>query len=386
MAPPSSTLYAQGFATDAETERALRAGFTGREAKVQRGRLKLALRTLAAEPSAPIVFVDLDGVREPQTAVRELAAVCALGTVLIAIGSTDTADINRALLREGIADYLLKPLTATAVQDACIAALDGEPDRSYAGRLIAFAGTTGCGCSTLVAALAREAASSGRTALVVDFDPLASTLARRLDAEPVGDLQAMLAGIVPAEPGDADEMTPFDASISSEELDAVCAPAGAGLSLVGYQSRGAVPEAPAPASVSVLLEHLANRAHAVLVAGAHDPEVRAEVMNRADARVILYEPTLTSISTAVHCLALLGTEHPATLVQCHPRARKSTLSPAQIRFALAERRPDVVIPFEPALHAPATGRKRPRSTRKPYREALRHIAERVLGESVPVPA
>ena len=93
----------------------------------------------------------------------------------------------------------------------------------------------------------------------------------------------------------------------------------------------------------------------VLVAGLFDPDARTEIMQQADARLLLYEPTLPSISAAVHCLTLLGSEHPTILVQCHPRMRRSALSPAQIRYALAERRPDVIIPFEPALHAAATG-------------------------------
>ena len=386
MAPPAGNLYAHAFATDAETERAFRAGLAGREARVHRGKLKLALRTLAAEPSAPLVFVDLDGVREPESAGRELAAVCALGTVLIAVGSTDTAHLNRALLREGVADYLVKPLTATAVKDACAAALDDERDRTYAGRLIAFAGTAGCGSSTLVAALAQGVADGGRTALVVDLDPLAGSLSRHLAAEPSGDLPALLAGIVPVVPEDPDEPARLDASIGSEQLESVCTPAGAGLSLVAYPSRGALPEAPSPLAVNTLLEHLANRAHTVLVTGAHDPDVRSEVLIRSDSRVLLYEPTLTSISTAVQCLAMLGTEHPATLVQCHPRARKSTLTPAQIRFALADRRPDVAIPFEPALHAEATGRRSAGSTSRAYRGAVREVAERVFGEAPPAPS
>ena len=384
MAPPSTALFAQAFAADAETERALRAGLAGREAKVQRGQLTLALRTLAAEPSAPLVFVDLDGVEDPERAAREVAAVCALGTVLIAVGSTDTAQINRALLGEGIADYLVKPLTATAVRDACAAALDDTRDRIYAGRLVAFAGSAGCGSSTLVTALARGIASGGRTALVVDLDPISGSLSGRLAAEPAGDLPGLLAGIVPAAPDDSDEDAPADASIHSGQLDSVCAPAGPGLALVAYPRRGALPDAPSPAAVTTLLEHLANRAHAVLVTGAHDPDLRAGIMNRADARVVLYEATLTSISTAVQALTLLGTEHPVTLVQCHPRAPRSTLSPAQIRFALAERRPDVIIPFEPALHAAAVaGRTRSRAARKEYRKAIHQVAERVLGEAPP---
>lgn len=130
--------------------------------------------------------------------------------------------------------------------------------------------------------------------------------------------------------------------------------------------------------MQALVEHLANRAHAVLVTGLSDPEVRLKVMQDADTRVLLYEPTLPSISEAVRCLALLGTEHPATLVQCHPRSRRSALSPAQIRYALAERNPDVVIPFEPALYAASIGKGRPRSPGKAWRKAVGQVIERAV--------
>ena len=379
-------MFAQAFATDADTERALRAGLAGREAKVQRGRLKHALATLTTESSARLVFVDFDGVKDPQAAAREVAAVCALGTVLIAIGSTDTAHVNRALLQEGVADYLVKPLTATTVRDACSLALDDAAERNYAGRLIAFAGSAGCGAATMVSALARGVVSAGRTALVVDLNPLATSLSSLLGTEPAGDLPGLLEGITPGEAVDRDEAEPLDATISPEQLDTVCAPADDGISLVAFPRHGALPEATSPAVVNTLLEHLANRAHTVFVTGALAPEVRAEILNRADARVILYEPTLTSISTAVHSLAVLGTEVPAVLVQCHPRTRRSTLSPAQIRFALAGRRPDVVVPFEPALHSATTGAKRARSVHKAYREAIGQLAERVIESPAPAPS
>ena len=61
MARPSGNLYARGFAADAESEKALKAGLAGREVKIQRGRLPVALRMLAAEPSPRLVFVDIDG-------------------------------------------------------------------------------------------------------------------------------------------------------------------------------------------------------------------------------------------------------------------------------------------------------------------------------------
>ena len=390
MPPPPERLFARGFAADAETERALRAGLSNREARIQRGRFDAALRTLAAEPSAKLVFVDLDGVPEPEAAARELTSVCAFGTALVAMGSTDTAHLTRALLREGISDYLVKPISAAAVRGASATALDDLPERLYAGRVIAFAGTAGSGVSTLVAAIARGVAAGGRTALVVDLDPASVALPALLGTDPAGDLAALLATVDPGAPDidrplDPDGPLEADPPVNPELLDSVCAPADtSGVSLVAYPGTGPMPQAPSPPAVHSLLSHMANRAHVVLVAGLDDPEARTAIMQETDARVLLFEPTLASIGAAVHCMSLLGAEHPALLVQNHPRMRRSVLSAAQIRYALAERRPDVTIPFEPALHAAATGAERTRPRGKAYLEALRQVMERAIEGPTPV--
>ena len=386
---PPERLFARGFAADGETERALRAGLSDQEARVQRGRFDAALRNLAAEPSAKLVFVDFDGVPEPEKAARELTAVCAFGTVLVAMGSTDTAHLTRTLLREGFADYLVKPVSSAAVRGVCATALDDLPERPYAGRVIAFAGTAGSGVSTLVAAIARGVATGGRTASVVDLNPGSVALPTLLGAEPAGDLAALLAA---PDPGVSDTARPLDSDVTSdpetlidpELLDGVCAPADTtGVALVAYPGAGAMPEAPSPAAVHGLLGTMANRAHVVLVAGLHDPEARTAIMQGADARVLLYEPTLPSIGAAVHSLALLGPEHPSLMVQSHPRMRRSTLSQAQIHYALAERRPDVTIAFDPALHAAATGGGLQASPGKAYLEALRQVMERAIEVAAP---
>ena len=390
MASPSESLYARGFAADAETERALRAGLSGHETRIQRGRFDTALRTLAAEPSPKLVFVDLDGAPEPELAVRELTTVCAFGTALIAIGTIDTAQLTRALLREGIADYLVKPLSAASVREASATALGDIPERMYAGRVVAFAGTAGSGISTLVAAIARGVADGARTASVVELNPGSVALTTLLGVEPAGDLAALLASLGPGRhdadpPLDPDEPRDSDPAIGAELIDSICAPAeNAGISLIAYPSSGPLPEAPSPPAVHALVGYLANRTHVVLVAGLHDPGVRTAIMQQADGRVLLYEPTLPSISAAVHCLAQLGPEHPITLVQSHPRMRRSTLSQAQIRYAMAERSPDVIVPFEPALHAAATGDAQDRPPGKAYLEALRQIIERAVEGPAPV--
>ena len=385
MAQPSGNLYARGFAADADSEKALKAGLAGRDVKIQRGRLPVALRMLAAEPSPRIVFVDIDGVSNPAAAARELASVCAIGTALIAIGSTDTAHLARALLRQGVADYLVKPLSAAVVRDASATALDDMPERAYAGNVIVFAGAAGSGVSTLIAATARGVKADGRTALVVNLNPISHTLSTLLGArESTGNLAALLSQLDPGPESDPNrDFVDLDTAISAEQLDTIRSPVVPGISMIAYPHSGPLPPSPSAAAAGVLLRHLANQAHVVLVAGVVDPDTRIDIMRQADVRVILYEPSLPSISTAVHCLALLGADCPSTLVQCHARIRKSALSDAQIRYALAERRPDVVVPFDPNLHAVAAGQKRRRAPAKAYLDAVRQVLERTARGPIP---
>ena len=367
MATPSKRLYARGFATDSRTERELRAGLAGHDIEIRRGRFPSALRTLAAESASSLAFVDLDGVSEPEEAASRLAGVCSFETALVAIGSIDTAQFSRALLQHGVADYLVKPVTAAAIREAAAALTEDLSDHLYAGEVAAFAGAPGSGASTLVAALARGIAEAGKTATVVDLDPVSGKMAVLLDAEPGEGLAAALAPPGPVT-GD-DPETRFDPRL----LDRIAVSAAPGISLVAHPASGPLPARPDTEMLSTLLGHLANRTHTVLVTGARDPGLQLEILRGADMRAVLFEPALASIGTAVRLVAELGTGYPVTLIQCSTRMRRYPLSPAHIRYALADRRPDAVIPFDPALHAAATGRP-PGRPGKGYRKALREAA------------
>ena len=379
MALPSDSLYARGFAADARTCRALRAGLAGRKVRIQRGRLTAALRTLASEPASKVLFVDLDGVREAESAGRELAAVCAFETAVIAIGSTDSANFTRTLFQYGIADYLVKPISPALVREACAAVTNDLPERGYAGRVIAFSGSAGSGTSTLVAAAARAVAADGRTATVVDLHPLGGRLPSLFDVDPAAGLSSLLAALA------ADATTDSEANVAANQFDDLCSAAETGISLFAFGAAADLPSSPSPEAVRKLLGHLANRTHVVMVTGFSDPDTQLEMMQRADARVLLFEPTLSSLSTAVRSLALLGTKCQSTLVQCLSRTPRNALSSAHIRYALGDRRPDVVVPFDGALHAAATGTKSKRPGRV-YRNAVRNVMERVMESAAVAPA
>ncbi len=344
------------FAADARTERALRQGLESRDSvKVQRGRLSDALRVLPTAPSSKLVLVDLDRAPDPDSAFARLQAVCPFGTEFVAVGSTNTTSYARQLLRDGFSDYLAKPLSVADVRTACAALLDELPDRDYAGHLVGFVGSGGSGVSALVAAVARESQARGLNCIILSFDPI---FPEAFGLEPAGDASDMLLSL-----GDGKllEFEPFEGS----------ADGNAGhVALVAYSHAESLPVVPSVDTAQSLVAYLANRASMVLLCGIPDPELLAALMNRCDVQVILYEPTLLSINVAVRCLVLLDTENSPILVQSNRRVPRSSLSTAQLRYALGDREPTATLPYDAQLHGqmasidawPAAGRR--------YRKAL----------------
>ena len=111
---PPGPSRALAFAADPDTEAALRDGLMGYEGsspgygdpQVWQGGLRAAIGALNEGHSAPLIFVDIDRIAYPAGAIHELAAVCEVGTVVIALGSDNTARPGRELLLAGVSDYL----------------------------------------------------------------------------------------------------------------------------------------------------------------------------------------------------------------------------------------------------------------------------------------
>ncbi|PHS24421.1 MAG: pilus assembly protein CpaE [Robiginitomaculum sp.] len=103
--------------------------------------------------------------------LEALANVCDAGTKVIIIGAANDIGLYRQLIRRGISDYLVPPLSALQLISA-IADIYVDPDQPFAGKVTAFIGAKGgVGASTLahnVAWQISEGARAGTT--IVDLD------------------------------------------------------------------------------------------------------------------------------------------------------------------------------------------------------------------------
>ena len=363
---------ALAFATDAETEEALRDGlfhYDGPspdcgEAQVWPGGLRAAIAALADGHATRLVFVDIDGIAYPAGAIHELAAVCEVGTVVIAIGSDDSAQPGRELLLAGVSDYLAKPLTAEAVSAAAArAATAGAP---ASGRAVGLAGPGGSGTTTLTAALALHAAARGCYVSVLDLDRSVAALALSLDVEPAAGLDQLLEAAVGSAP-------------DSEMIAGVRARRSDRIEIYAHRWNPSLPAAPQAAAVDRVLTALRRRSQLVLVDGLGDTaggptDARAGV----DASVLVVEPIAGRAADAARILEAAEGDRPPLLVQNHTRAFKRRAGARALRDAGIERAADIAVPFDPLVPEAADrgwpGDRLPRSLRAP----MTALADRLL--------
>ena len=383
----------RGFGRDKATCLALRKGLSGLNARVDQAPFRGMLETVAREPGPKALLADLEGADMPAPeATRLLRGIIHPDTLLIVIATDDSAQAVRACYRAGATDYLTKPLSAASARDAATMALadPDTPPRQHAGRVVACGGTAGLGLASLALTIARGIAHAGRTVLCVDLDPIAGRARNLTGTRPNLALDATLYRLeVELQKLDEAEEEEegagsADPTLTRTEIDArLAVPVLPGLGLVAFPAPESPPEEPPTGrSVQRLLDGLANQAQVVLVIGLSEPDVQMAAFEAADARLVAYEPTLASIGYATHLLALLEDPQNTTLIECHPRGSRASLTPREIMQAFAGRRPDVVIPFEPSLWTPAGRRKKPRPPAKRYLQGLQAVIATAIGAPV----
>ena len=367
---------ALAFATDPESEDALREALAEHpEPQVWPGGLRSAVAALAAGHSPRLLFVDLDGTAYPAGAIHELAAVCEVGTAVVAFGSNATARFSREVLLAGVGDYLVKPLGAAAVR-AAAARATAPGDGLEAGRIAAFTGTGGSGATTLAALTALLAAERGRYVSVLDLGRAFSALPFALDVHPAPGLDQLLETAERAAP-------------EAEMVEAVRAWRSDRIAVCGHRFGPSPPPAPSAAAVRRVLADLARGSHLVVVDGLEDPATRVAALAAADTAVLVAEPTAGGAARAARLIERLDPQSreggPLALVVNHTRALPRAARRRALRAAGVPATPEAVVPFEPSV-PPLADRgwprgKCPASVAKP----LGALVDRLL-EAPPAPA
>ena len=375
-APVIEEPEALAFAADPDSEGALREGLSGHAtAQVWPGTLRSAIAALGQGQSPRLLLVDLDGTAFPAGAIQELAAVCEVGTAVVAFGSNPTARFSREVLLAGVSDYLVKPLGAAAVRAAAARAA-AAGDGLEAGRVAAFTGTGGSGATTLAALTALLAAERGRYVTALDLGRGFSALPFALDVPPAPGLDQLLESAGRGAP-------------EAEMVEAVRAWRSDRIAVCGHRFGPSPPPAPPAAAVRRVLAALARESHLVLVDGLEDPATRLAALAAADTAVLVAEPTAGGAARAARLVERLDPDsregRPPALVVNHTRALPRAARRRALRAAGVPGTPEAVVPFEPAVPALADRGwprgKCPPSVAKP----LGALVDRLL-EAPPAPA
>ena len=376
-------LAAIAFATDPDTEHTLRESLQDRdlpffgcqEPQIRHGDLRAAIDALSKKRSAKLAIVDIDGSPYPVGALHEMAGICEVGMIVIAVGSTDSAKLGRELLIAGVSDYLVKPITVNAVLEAIDHATVPEEDARSSGTVAGFVGTGGSGSTTLAAAVAIEAARQGRYVSVLDLNRTVAAAAVALDVEPPTGLDQLFEL---AAHGNADLEIVDTVKVSRSDRIAVYA----------YKPNAVLPPIPDVSAVSWLVTQLSLRSQLVVVDGLDDPPSCIDILGKVDTPLLVYEPTNAGFRRAARILDLLRDRPAVVLVENCARSIRRRKRARAPDVAGLEREPDIVVPFELSLPEISNrgwpeGRL-PRSLRKPLDSLVgRIIAPPLEGEPAP---
>lgn len=153
------------FVTDKETEQVLKSYVLEQampHAYVATGNIDDAIAYLGKMDRSPqFLLIDLHGSVMPLSDLGRLAEVCEPSVQVIGIGDRNDVGLFRSLLKIGVRDYLVKPLTVELIKRT-VNVSEGSVNQvmlARAGKTIAFAGTRGgVGVTTLALNVARHLA------------------------------------------------------------------------------------------------------------------------------------------------------------------------------------------------------------------------------------
>src|ERR1700730_7178020 len=117
--------------------------------KIQMGGMAAAIEAYRSAPTPNVIILETEGRNDILTGLDHLATVCDSGTRVIVIGRVNDVTLYRELVRRGVSDYLIAPVSAIDIVRA-ICGLFSPPEAKAVGRIIAVVGAKGgVGASTI---------------------------------------------------------------------------------------------------------------------------------------------------------------------------------------------------------------------------------------------
>ena len=173
---PAPRVSVQAFCETVETAAAIQSAGEDRRLgkahlKIQMGGMAAAVEAYRAAPTPNVIVLETDGRTDILAGLDQLATVCDSGTRVIVIGRINDVMLYRELVRRGVSDYVIAPVTAIDVVRT-ICNLFSAPEAKAVGRIIAVVGAKGgVGASTIAHnvawAIARDLAMDS---VVADLD------------------------------------------------------------------------------------------------------------------------------------------------------------------------------------------------------------------------
>lgn len=239
------------------------------------------------DTNAPdLIVIEIGADREATLAALDrLADYCTAATRVIALGERNDIDDYRALLEQGVSDYLLVHQEPVVLIRA-ISRLYASAGSGKLGRVLVCAGATGgAGSSTIAQNLAASIArKQGVHAILLDLDVASGSAALNMDIQNAqGALQALQAG----------------ERLDDVLLDRLLVPKGANFSVLVSPASFVEDQAPSEAAVLRLIEVAASLAPFVVVdLPRHWSASMRKLAHIADEFVIVCEPTLLGLRNA----------------------------------------------------------------------------------------
>src|SRR5580700_3114535 len=173
---PAPRVSVQAFCETVETAAAVQSAGADRRLdkahlKIQMGGMAAATEAYRTAPTPNVIILETEGRNDILAGLDQLATVCDSGTRVVVIGRINDVTLYRELVRRGVSDYVIAPVTAIDVVRS-ICNLFSAPEAKAVGRIVAVVGAKGgVGASTIAHnvawAIARDLAMDS---VVVDLD------------------------------------------------------------------------------------------------------------------------------------------------------------------------------------------------------------------------